>query len=157
MSESALAVDVRSVLLPLSEGMLLLPNAAVSEVIGYRAPDIVESDSEGVSWLLGMLSWRDLKVPLVSFERAIGLPQGDVGFRARIAICNTLNGSADIPFIAIQLKSAPHLVRANLESVAPLQSSKQGHDVILSCVSVNEQEVWIPNLDQLEQAIRGSS
>ena len=41
-------------LIPLREGRLLLPNATVAEVIGYREPDAVAFDAD---WLQGKVSW----------------------------------------------------------------------------------------------------
>ncbi len=154
MSESSTTGDVRSVLLPLDEGVLLLPNAAVSEVIGYQNPEPLK-DKPGVpEWLQGMLSWRERNVPLISFESAIGQPKGEVGHRARIAICNTLNGNSEVPFVAIQLKSAPHLVRATEESVGPVESPSKTSDMILTSVSVNGEEAWVPDLDHLERVVQ---
>jgi len=153
MSESATPEEVRSVLLPLHGGFLLLPNAAVSEVIGYRDPDPVDEQSQAPDWVLGWLQWRDLKVPLVSFEQAIDRPRGEVEFRARIAICNTLQGNTRMPFVAVQLKSAPHLVRATEENIAPAESPDGAQEAVLSHVLVNGQEAWIPSMDYLEKTL----
>jgi len=154
MSESMTLEGVRSVLLPLEGGVLLLPNAAVSEVIGYQDPTPLTERTGVPDWLLGNLAWRDRRVPLISFELATGLPKGDIGHRARIAICNTLNGNAAVPFIAIQLKSAPHLVRAAEETISPTASPQQESRVVLTPVLVNGEEAWIPDLDQLEMELQ---
>ncbi len=154
MSESSTPVDVRSVLLPLEGGVLLLPNAAVSEVIGYQNPEPMDGHVDAPDWLKGILPWRERNVPLVTFESAIGQSLGEIGHRARIAICNTLNGNADVPFVAIQLKSAPHLVRATEETISPLESPSIESEMILSSVLVNGEEAWIPNLDSLEKAVQ---
>ena len=54
-------------LVPLADRTLLLPNVAVAELIPYRAPQT----SEGMpGWFLGQVAWRDLRLPLLSFEAA---------------------------------------------------------------------------------------
>lgn len=153
MNEMTTPEEVRSVLLPLHGGFLLLPNAAVSEVIGYRDPEPLDEQLAAPDWLMGQLQWRELQVPLVSFEQAIGQERGDAEYRARIAICNTLTGNTKLPFVAIQLKSAPHLVRVTEENVSLNAPTQSGQEAILSQVLVNGQEAWIPNVDYLEKTI----
>src|SRR5690554_2300390 len=45
---------------------LLLPGAAVAEIIEYQAAE--NSDDEQPTWYLGELAWRGLNIPLVSLE-----------------------------------------------------------------------------------------
>jgi len=49
--------------------LMLLPNAAVAEIIGYQDPAAVES---GPNWLLGLMSWRGISLPLISLEAIRG-------------------------------------------------------------------------------------
>ena len=99
MTEAQKAVtEIRAVLIPLESGRLLLPNATVAEVVGYQPPEPVEG---GPDWLLGEVEWRQNRIPVVAFERTLGGNPGDAGHRARIVICNTLNGNAERPHIGI--------------------------------------------------------
>ncbi|HBZ98965.1 MAG TPA: chemotaxis protein, partial [Pseudomonas sp.] len=52
-------------LMPLADRMLLVPNVAVAELIPYRAPQAVQGMP---AWFLGQVQWRDLSLPLLSFE-----------------------------------------------------------------------------------------
>ena len=64
------AANLTGLLVPLADRTLLLPNVAVAELIPYRAPQV----SEGApAWFLGQIAWRDLSLPLFSFEAASGL------------------------------------------------------------------------------------
>ena len=151
MNQTVTPSEIRGVLLPLDNGQLLLPNASVSEVVGYIAPDSVEGDMP--EWLLGTVAWRQQTVPLVSFELLTGGQHSEIGHRARIAICNTLNGNTERPFLGVLLRSIPHLVRVTEESVFPMEESGEMGDVVQRQVMVNGQEAWIPNLDALEKAV----
>jgi chemosensory pili system protein ChpC len=151
MNQTVTPSEIRGVLLPLDNGQLLLPNASVSEVVGYIAPDSVAGDMP--AWLLGTVAWRQQAVPLVSFELLTGGQQAEIGHRARIAICNTLNGNTERPFMAILLRSIPHLVRVTEESVFPLEESGEIGEMVQRQVTINGQEAWIPDLDMLEKAV----
>ena len=151
MSQAAEKLEVRGVLLATQSGQLLLPNASVSEVVGYRDPG---GAPEGApAWLLGVMQWHQATVPLVSFDTLLGLPGGDVSHRARIAICNTLGGNPERPYIGILLRTIPHLIRVIEELIAPLGEPGDMGPMVLRQVRISGQEAWIPDLDALEQAV----
>jgi chemosensory pili system protein ChpC len=147
MTDAQKAVtEIRAVLIPLESGRLLLPNATVAEVVGYQPPEPVEG---GPDWLLGEVEWRQNRIPVVAFERTLGGNPGDPGHRARIVICNTLNGNAERPHIGILARSIPRLVRVLEEGLEVREAEIDGAPV-LHGVSVNGEAAWIPDLDLLE-------
>ncbi|MEJ1296123.1 MAG: chemotaxis protein CheW [Candidatus Sedimenticola sp. (ex Thyasira tokunagai)] len=148
MAETNSSNEVRGVLLPLNSGKLLLPNAAISEVVSYRQPEQLDGDKPG--WLLGHFSWRQQQIPLVCFDSLVGRQAVDVGTRARIAISNTLNGNPDYPFIGILLRSVPHLVRVSKSTFTPVDVPRDLGEVVQQQVIIEGEEAWIPNLDILE-------
>ena len=151
MSMASAKMEVRGVLLPLRAGQLLLPNVSVSEVIGFRQPASPPDDAP--NWLLGVMSWYQRSVPLISFDVLVGSASEEIGHRARIAICNTLNANPQLPYIGILLRSIPHLVRVTEEFIAPLGEPGDGGDMIKAQVRISGQEAWIPDFDALEQAV----
>lgn len=144
-------LELRGVLLPLRIGQLLLPNASVSEVIGYRDPE--QPPDQAPDWLLGIFSWRQYPIPLVSFESLLGAEEISVGARARIAICNTLNGNTDRPYVGILLRSIPHLVRVIEPLITPADDDEEVGEMVARKVRISGQEAWIPDLDELEKAL----
>lgn len=151
MAEISSQTEVRSVLLPLCTGKLLLPNASVMEVVSYLQPEPLEGEKP--AWLLGSISWREQQVPMVCFDRLTGASEVEVGHRARIAISNTLNGNPDRPFIAILLHSVPHLVRITETSLTPIDVPRDLGEVVQQQVIIDGEEAWIPNLDTLERLV----
>ncbi|KPW95884.1 CheW domain protein, partial [Pseudomonas syringae pv. cerasicola] len=72
--------SLTGLLLPLSDRHLLLPNVAVAELIDYQD---CSAEPGAPEWYLGPISWRELTLPLLSFEAACG-GRTRVGGRARI-------------------------------------------------------------------------
>jgi len=145
---SQLAANVHSLLLPVETGMLLLPNAAVAEIVDYREP---EGPGEAPPWYLGRVSWRGLQVPLVAFEAIDGAaPGAEQGLR--IAILNTLNANPQVPFIGIVLRGIPRLLNAGTEAISPTGAPASGA-AALSRVQVADAEAVIPDLDALERLV----
>jgi len=153
MSEAELQVpdEIRGVLIPLQQGQLLLPNAAVAEVIDYRQPDPV---ADAPDWLVGSTNWRQRNLAVVRLESLLGWPVGSEGVRQRIVVCHALNDQAKRPFIGILATAIPRLVRVRegmLESQPVSDAEAEGP--VHARVLVDGQAALIPDLMALEQRI----
>ncbi|HID49660.1 MAG TPA: chemotaxis protein CheW [Chromatiales bacterium] len=141
---------IHCLLIPLHGEMLLLPNAAVAEVVAYSEP---ESIADAPDWLLGKVLWRDHTVPLISFERASGGSAGANREGARIAVLNTLNSNPDVPYVAVVIQGIPHLQVVAPDTITENKDAIAQRPSVLAQVLVEGQEVLVPDLDSLEQRI----
>lgn len=140
------ANSLTGLLVPLSDRTLLVPNVAVAELIPYRAPQV----SAGMpAWFLGQVAWRDLRLPLLSFEAASdGQPQ--VGAGARVVVLNALGGRGHVKFIALLVQGIPRSLKVDSDlpraavPLAPLE---------LDAVQLGSDIVRIPDLIALEQML----
>lgn len=137
---------VHCLLIPLHEETMMLPNAAVAEVVSYTEPETIANAPD---WLLGWLTWRDRKVPLISFEVASGrmVPNDLEG--NRIAVLNTLNSNPRVPYIAVLIQDLPklHLVQPN--SVTARDDTEPRQSVAGQFLADGE-PVLVPDIDDLE-------
>lgn len=140
---------VHCLLIPLHKETMLLPNAAVAEVIAYSDPEAIP---DAPDWLEGWLNWRDRKVPLISFEVASGRKMPSDIQAHRIAVLNTLNSNPRVPYIAVMIQDIPklHLIQPDTlterKDVNPRQS-------IVAQLLADGEPVIIPDLDDLEQRV----
>jgi len=148
MSKAQKRRDVRGVIMPLSPLPLLLPNAALAEVISYRQPEAWEN---APPWFLGLLDWRHRLIPIVNAS-VDSSTEMNFGHRARIAVCNTLNGNDRLPFIGIVTEEIPHLVRLTENNLDDAETSYQD-GVIKKAVRVTGVDTIIPDLDWLEKQV----
>ena len=144
--------DVRGVLLPLRQTQLLLPNVTVSEVIGYRHPDPVEN---APGWLLGSVTWRQRKVPIVSFEYFVHKAASRPGYRSRIALCHNLHDNPQMPFVGILCNSIPRLARVNTDTVAEPFLNELLPEMAIRHITYSGQDAWIPDIEALGKAASG--
>lgn len=150
MIEVGTGLEVRGFLLPLEDDLLLLPNRTVVEIIGYRDPEPLEKEMP--DWYLGNISWQHVRIPLVSFDRPES-GEKKRRYRSRIAICYTLNGNPNLPYIGILLSAIPQLARATEETVRLSERPEVPGDFKSQQLRINGREAWIPDLDALERAI----
>jgi len=143
--------EVRGVYIPIEGNRIILPNAAVAEVISYVAPK--GATSEMPEWFIGEIVWRDVTIPVISFDCALGITPELPGRQSRIAIFNTLNGSSTIPFIGIITKAIPRLVRIKASNIVENSEKIQASSLILYNVILDEELGIIPNLDCLEEMV----
>ncbi|MCM8855376.1 MAG: chemotaxis protein CheW [Candidatus Thiodiazotropha sp.] len=144
----AVVKEVRSVLIPLHQHQLLLPNAVIAEVMGYQQPELVGDDAP--AWFLGNLAWRGVMVPVVSFEGMIGDQVVTPGYRGRIMVMNALGGHERLSHIGLVVQAIPSLVRVSADNVAPVDPEDGQPALIKQSIVLDMSPVIIPDLDEIE-------
>lgn len=154
MSPNDSLLDViHCLMITLSEETILLPNTAVAEVIGFLKPEPIE---DSPNWFLGRITWRDRLVPLISFgmasisgEVTTERQKGD-----RIAILNTMNGNAEVPYIGIVSQGIPRLSVLRSEDVTTVEVKPENRLSVAEIVSVEGKSLIIPDIDDLESRLQ---
>jgi len=145
---------VHCLMIPLTTDILLLPNAAIAEVVAARQPEAVVNTPD---WFLGEFDWRDYQVPVIAFEVLNGDVAGDIAVNrnSRIAILNTLNGNPRLPYIGIMTQGIPRLQVVQDKSLEANPETEQRNKVYINeFVMVNGEPVSIPNIDLLERVVQ---
>jgi len=150
MSQSAITQEaptsITGLLVPLADRTLLLPNVAVAELIPYRVPQPTQG---APAWFLGQVPWRDLTLPLLSFEAASD-GQPETGSQARVAVLNAMGGRDHVKFIALLVQGIPRSIKIDSSlarsdvALAPLE---------LEAVNLGDVQARIPDLIALEQKL----
>lgn len=109
-----MAVDIRSVLIPLTGKRVLLPNATVAEVITYSTPESIEGAPD---WVMGRVVWRGWWVPVFSLPMLGGWARRENEAGAKIAVLKALGGNPDMPFMAMVTQGFPRLVTVTADSL----------------------------------------
>ena len=143
--------DIRGVLIQIAGGRLLLPNAAIAEVLSFADPAPIENAPE---WLLGHIRWRGWQLPLVAFSRLAGLAGEGGGMGSRVIVLKALGGDPHMPFFAVLTQGFPRLVTV---SAAALVTGEAGDDALPAGVQarvvLNEDEALVPDLEQIERLV----
>ncbi len=155
MSEADIlpGTTVRSQLIPLADMRLLLPTTCIAEIVDWQEAEAVEDAPE---WWLGMLDWRGLHIPLLSFEAANGRPCGEISRRGRIAVLNGIGGDSELPFYALQLQGIPRLILVDQASIETISEAEESLPLVLACATLQGQAVLIPDQDKLEALLKSA-
>lgn len=142
--------QLRGVLVQVAGTRMLLPNAAVAEVLA-RVP--VEPVADAPSWLVGRIQWQGWEVPLVSFARFAGISNEGLTSSSKIVVLKALGGNEGMPYIALLTPSFPRLVsvpRDGLLADASEEALPQGVHVR---VLLGNETALLPDLDRIEGLI----
>src|SRR5215468_1265919 len=108
--------EIRGVMIPVTGGRVLLPNATVAEVITYSTPEKIANAPD---WLLGRLSWRGWRLPLFSFSMLSGNAKQENTSNAKVAVLKGIGGNAKIPFVAMLAQGFPRLTTITPDLLIP--------------------------------------
>ncbi len=145
---------IHCLLITLTDETILLPNAAVAEVVSFINPEPLDGSP---NWFLGQITWRERLVPLISFEDASITASGEAQSTHqgnRIAILNTLNGNAAVPYVGIVVQGIPRLSVIRNDGITTLESKPQNRQSVSEIVDVEGQSLIIPDIDDLEKRLQ---
>lgn len=147
LPSTELPQEVSSLLLPLADGQLLVPVDTLSEIIALQSP---VSAFDAPDWYMGELHWRELRLPLLSFEVMRGGAMPTLHSDCRIAVISSGNPQSDLPFFALVLQGTPRLVRVTPEELTGREDSCAMGELIH--VALSGEAAVIPDLGALEEA-----
>ena len=147
---SELSREIRGVMIPVTGGRILLPNATVAEVITYSTPEKIPN---APPWLLGRLSWRGWRLPLFSFSMLAGTVKEEGLSNAKVAVLKALGGHAKMPFLAMLAQGFPRLTTVTPDLLIPTGDESEHAPGVHAHVLVRDDQAVIPNLGQIEALV----
>ena len=146
-----LAHDIRGVLIHVEGDSLLLPNAAVAEVLSFSAPDPVAGAPD---WLLGSIRWRGWQMPLVAFSRMAGIADEQGGLGSKVVVLKALGGNPKAPYFAVLTQGFPRLVTVPRDELLQHDDGEPLPDGVLARVTLREDSALVPDLARIEARIQ---
>jgi chemosensory pili system protein ChpC len=143
-------MEIRTIVAPLQEGNVLLPNSAVAEVLGYTSPEPLKKSPK---WVLGEIAWHGWQVPIINYDQLINERSGSkTTAKTRILIIKTLGESTQVNYIGIVIQGLPRLKKVSAGSLLEIQMEELPR-TIFSAVSVDELRAYIPELGSLTRTV----
>lgn len=139
--------DIRGVMISVTNGRLLLPNATVAEVITYSDPEPLAGAPD---WLLGRIRWRGWRIPMVSFSRLAGYADAEGERGAKVAVLKALSGHPRLPYFCLITQGFPRLTTVSRDELVERAREGALPAGVLMEVLLREDEAVIPDLEQIE-------
>ena len=144
--------ELYAVLVSLTSDTLLLPNAAVAEVV--TAESLEPPPPGAPAWFAGKATYNNRQLSVVRFETLNGSTPGDDTKRTRLAVIQPLTGQLRTGQYAIVCQGYPHLVTLNRTALKKeALVSTDNEDMVLTRVSIANTNALVPNLEQIEKLL----
>jgi len=143
--------QIKCLALKINEDEILLPNAAVAEIVPIK--NIINVANKP-GWMLGYLDWRGNSVPLISFEamggvRMPSLASGSV----KAAILFSIGEDRKFPFISILVQGAPSVMQLKEEDILE-DKDEIGHPAIEERLLIGDKRYSVIDLEKLEGIVK---
>lgn len=142
--------EIRGLMIPVTNGRVLMPNANVAEVISFSNPDRIPSTPD---WLLGRINWRGWRLPLFSFSLLAGMAMDERTVGGRVTVMKALGGNPRMPYIAMLAQGFPRLTTITPEILVPTGENTMQRPGVMMDLLVRDDTAIIPDLAQIEQLI----
>jgi chemosensory pili system protein ChpC len=142
--------EIRTILAPLTDGYVMLPNSAVGEILTFTSP---EPFKQGPPWLLGEIAWRGWQVPVINYERMLkdnGVTT--ITAKTRVLIVKTLGESTQVNYIGLVIQGLPRLKKVSASTLVEKQVDDLP-DTVFSEVTIDDLQAVIPELGDLTRTV----
>ena len=146
---------IKSIILTLKNELVVVPNAAVAEIISVQGVQDVDGSPE---WMLGKTMWRGFELPVVSYEAAAGDDTQAVNINTQVAVMYSANDDADkkYPYIGLAMHGVPHVSTFSRGQIKIDESATADHPMVAQKVRLNGAAAGVLDLlaieDMLQQA-----
>lgn len=137
---------VSSLLVPVQNKSLLVPNVVIAEVVSAQQ---VQSASDTPPWCIGWVEWRGERLPVLSFEIANSQVKGRDSHESRLAIINSVNAGAKRRFFALLVQGIPRMIKLSDAEIREDSQAVKGQAEQMAVITQLGKAV-IPDMDYLE-------
>jgi len=142
---------IKCIILTLRKENVIVPNALVAEIISVK--DIQDTD-EGPAWFLGNMKWRDVDVPLLSFEASGGEHVSRVNLNTQAVVLYAVGASDSVsekPYMGLVMSGVPHVSHFTREQIKTDEAEleTESHPMVAQKVRINGASVSILDVDAM--------
>jgi chemotaxis signal transduction protein len=141
--------QIHALAIPTRVGSLLVPSATIAEVVNVTTMTPVPL---APAWVLGVVTWRTLAVPVVSLEGLFNKPVTQPGNLSKAVVFYPLAGRATWEYFAILSSAEPRPQPIDASAISVPASEIPNPSFIAGGIKVAGQPMWIPNFDGFQQA-----
>lgn len=142
---------IKCVILTLRKANVIVPNALVAEIISVK--EMTKTD-KGPAWFLGNMKWRDVDVPLLSFEASGGEQISRVNLNTQAVVLYAVGDTGNVsktPYLGLVMSGVPHISHFSREQIKTDvdELETEAHPMVAQKVRINGASVSILDVDAM--------
>ena len=135
---------VRCLIVPADPGFLVIPSAAVAEIVPLSVDDSLADGN-----LLGFMGWRGVDVPIYSIEGLTGNEIPEYGKRSKAFIFYPWKGTDKKLFFAIAIRHDPRPKLLSSDDIKASDDEQSNSDFISASFIYDGELAVIPDLQAI--------
>lgn len=140
---------IPSMLIPLKQHYLLLPNTTIAEVIPM--PRYTPAENKPDFWV-GDYAWHEQNIAIIDLESLVEKAPSLLESASKLCVIHSINADNTITAYAVPCHGAPQLIHLN-ESALKLVEQNEESPFLHCRTQIANKIAYIPNLDELELTI----
>lgn len=141
---------VRAQLIPLADMNILLPNTCIAEVTGLGELNPIKKAPD---WFLGMMDWRGVRIPVISFEASNGINIDTPSQHSRVAVLNGISGDENLPFYGVLSQGIPKLMALEKSDIETIKKPTQKLPLASDQAQLADVSAVIPDQTKIEKLL----
>lgn len=141
---------VKCLLLSMTGPAVIVPNAAVAELITQNTVTSVEGAPD---WLIGRGSWRGLDIPLIAFDRMCGEREEPPPGSGRFVVLFGLEQEGAPAFYGIRIDRLPRSETIDREGLIAAGEPEHASEFVAMRARLGDRDCLIPDFDALGRAL----
>jgi len=142
---------IKCIILTLRKTNVIVPNALVAEVVSVKE---IKNTDHSSTWFLGNMAWRDMDVPLLSFEASGGEKTSRVNLNTQAVVLYAVGAEGNIskhPYVGLVMSGVPHVSRFSREQITTDfdEMDVEPHPMVAQRVRINGASVSILDVDAM--------
>lgn len=144
---------VKSIILTLKNKLVIVPNAAIAEIISVHE---VREAENSPKWMLGKARWHGVELPVVSYEAADGDDAQAVNLNTQVAVMYSASEEEDkkYPFIGLAMHGVPHVSTFSREQIKVDDYATSDHPMVAQRVRINGAAAGILDIPAIEEMLQ---
>ncbi len=138
---------IRTQLIPLVGMNMVLPNTCIAEVV---RPGELNPVKKTPRWFLGMMDWRGVRIPVISFEAANDIASSTPMDNVHIAVLNGIGGDEKLPFYGVVSQGIPKLMRLEKSTISAVKTPGKKPPLVSEQAQLADMTVVIPDQNKIE-------
>ena len=147
--------NIKSIILTLKNELVVVPNAAVAEIISVQDVREVEGSPQ---WMLGKARWRGVELPVVSYEAAGGDNAQAVNINTQVAVMYSVSNDIDndkkYPYIGLAMHGVPHVSTFSRDQIKTDEHAVVNHPMVAQKVRINGAAAGILDIYAIEEMLQ---
>jgi len=144
---------IKSIILTLKNKLVVVPNAAVAEIISVQ--DIREAENSP-KWVLGKARWRGVDLPVVSYDVAAGDDAQSANLNTQVAVIYSASDGEGrmYPYIGLVMHGVPHVSTFSREQIKIDDTASDDHPMVAQRVRINGAAAGILDIQAIEEMLQ---